>query len=381
MGELLSIAGWQLYDQIISPDDRAMLEKQLAEPTQLQVAEGRGEARIPWEFVYDGLPSSSNRPGRKTQRTQETAVFDPDNFWGFKHIIERSDSRYGRKSDMLYTEMNTPIFLTHIGSDTPDSVTVDQSIRNLADSGSNSKEHQALASLDDFFASFGEASNSPRLYILRSKAGTDQGETWISFGFDATGKVNLSELRRQMSLYFNTSEIQVICFDLNIDYDDLSGDSKNSKILELITYAQRRGILDELVAAVQRLRPHMRSEELSRSQLRLTRRELESRSVKAQLNAVLILDVDAGLVQAEDWSAWLSLFYKMGFVGVLAPTTAPDLKDSWPFMEQFIQQFLSGVPIGEALREARHWLWQEKKDPRGLIYAYFGSTNLSLHST
>ena len=100
-------------------------------------------------------------------------------------------------------------------------------------------------------------------------------------------------------------------------------------------------VRSQLIEAIERNRPDVLSDySLSRKQVRLTRRELESWSTTAQLNAILILDVDTGLVQAEDWSAWLSLFYRMGFAGVVAPTIAPDLGRLWPFMQRFIQGFL-----------------------------------------
>ncbi|MCA9920274.1 MAG: hypothetical protein KC445_20100, partial [Anaerolineales bacterium] len=46
-------------------------------------------------------------------------------------------------------------------------------------------------------------------------------------------------------------------FELDIVYENLSGQSLDAKALSLVTYAQRHGLYDRLVAAVQAARPHL----------------------------------------------------------------------------------------------------------------------------
>ena len=366
MGQMLGSAGWQLYDQIISPNDRSALEKRLAEPTRLQVAEGRGEERIPWEIVYDDL------------QTPQTAVINPEHFWGFKHVIERPFSGYGRKND-TFAVSEKPMILAHIGSDAPQAAPVDQSLQEWSASDTGSVKFQPLASPEEFFSSLNMTTDQPRIYLLRTSAGVEKGETWIGFGYEETDRTDLQTLRKVLVDGFNLDELKTLAFDLGINYDNLyDGGGKDGFARELILFCQRNGIMSKLIAYIIKEREYM-ARSLSKSYTRLTRQQLESRSKKpAQLNAILILDVDNGLVQAEDWSAWLGLFYRLGFAGIIAPTIAPDLEGSWAFVEHFIQQFLQGEPIGTALRETRRWLWQEKSDPRGLFYAHFGSPDLRL---
>jgi hypothetical protein len=65
-----------------------------------------------------------------------------------------------------------------------------------------------------------------------------------------------SRLRDVLTTYFSNSELQSLAFDLDIDYDDLPGNTKSAKARELIVYLDRRGRLDELVRLVRIQRPN-----------------------------------------------------------------------------------------------------------------------------
>ena len=62
-------------------------------------------------------------------------------------------------------------------------------------------------------------------------------------------------LRRNMLECFNISEIEAMCFGLKIDYEEISGTEKDSKVRGLILYCGRRNLLEELIAACKELRP------------------------------------------------------------------------------------------------------------------------------
>lgn len=64
-------------------------------------------------------------------------------------------------------------------------------------------------------------------------------------------------LRDQMNQYFSVSELRTLCFDLGIDYEDLAGSTKQLKVIELIGFVQRRGILDNLIKLLASQRPHV----------------------------------------------------------------------------------------------------------------------------
>ncbi len=54
-----------------------------------------------------------------------------------------------------------------------------------------------------------------------------------------------------LTQYFNSSELTDLAWDMNIDYEEIAGETKSAKARNLITYCQRRGRLDQLIAVVQ----------------------------------------------------------------------------------------------------------------------------------
>jgi hypothetical protein len=75
-------------------------------------------------------------------------------------------------------------------------------------------------------------------------------------------KISLTEQRKQwrrnMTEVFNLSELKDICFDMGINYDDLSGhDKRGDLVRELLAFAERVGRLHELIQVCQQERPHL----------------------------------------------------------------------------------------------------------------------------
>jgi hypothetical protein len=66
-----------------------------------------------------------------------------------------------------------------------------------------------------------------------------------------------SRLLTFLNTYFSESELRALCFELEIDFENLEGSTKNGKALALIQYCQRRGRFEELAAHVQQVRPDM----------------------------------------------------------------------------------------------------------------------------
>jgi hypothetical protein len=64
-------------------------------------------------------------------------------------------------------------------------------------------------------------------------------------------------LREALDQTFSKDELRTLCVDLGIDYEDIPGDGKDSLVRELVAYVERRGRLPELIAYVQRARPHL----------------------------------------------------------------------------------------------------------------------------
>jgi len=65
------------------------------------------------------------------------------------------------------------------------------------------------------------------------------------------------QLREILVSNFSDAELRELAFSLNIDYEELSGGAKGSKVIELIGYCQRRGRLGDLEQAVVERRPNL----------------------------------------------------------------------------------------------------------------------------
>ena len=62
-------------------------------------------------------------------------------------------------------------------------------------------------------------------------------------------------LRRILVTYYNQEELDTLCFDLSIEYDDLPGEGKAGKARELITHLARRSRIHELIKIGKQQRP------------------------------------------------------------------------------------------------------------------------------
>lgn len=62
-----------------------------------------------------------------------------------------------------------------------------------------------------------------------------------------TANTGLATLRRNLETYFSLEELKTLCFDLNITYDNLPGDTLTAKSRELINYSQRNGRISALI--------------------------------------------------------------------------------------------------------------------------------------
>lgn len=79
----------------------------------------------------------------------------------------------------------------------------------------------------------------------------------------ATAPVSPQQLRVALNSYFNDDELRDLCFTLGIDYENLGGDTKSEKVLELIQYCERHGRSDDLINTIQRYRPNVDWEHLA----------------------------------------------------------------------------------------------------------------------
>lgn len=68
---------------------------------------------------------------------------------------------------------------------------------------------------------------------------------------------DLARLRDQLAKHFNLQELQDLCFDLDIQYDDLPGLTQGDKARGIIQYCQRHNRLDDLIKRCMKLRPNV----------------------------------------------------------------------------------------------------------------------------
>lgn len=104
--------------------------------------------------------------------------------------------------------------------------------------------------------SFGQGNNQQGMNV--HIGGDVAGGNIIKGNTVSTGEasVDLPRLRQLLVQFFNDGELRDLCFDLGIDYDNLPGSGKSDKARELVAYAQRRGIMANLLAACRQQRPH-----------------------------------------------------------------------------------------------------------------------------
>lgn len=80
---------------------------------------------------------------------------------------------------------------------------------------------------------------------------------------EAPGELNWhTRLRQVLVSYFNEDELQALCFDLRVDYDDLEGENKTQKTIALIMQMARLDRIDELISLCSELRPNIPWSEL-----------------------------------------------------------------------------------------------------------------------
>ncbi len=77
-------------------------------------------------------------------------------------------------------------------------------------------------------------------------------------GSTISAEIDPTRLRQLFSENFDQSELRILCFDLKVDFDQLKGEIKEEKIIELILYMARHHRLEELLARCRELRPSVR---------------------------------------------------------------------------------------------------------------------------
>lgn len=70
-------------------------------------------------------------------------------------------------------------------------------------------------------------------------------------------RLNVRPLLGQIHSTFNLEELQRMCFELSIEYEDLPGTTRQAKVVSLVKYALRHNRLSDLLEALHTARPHI----------------------------------------------------------------------------------------------------------------------------
>lgn len=70
-------------------------------------------------------------------------------------------------------------------------------------------------------------------------------------------QINKVKLFNLISQFYNQEDLQSLSFEMLIDYDDLGGADKFSKVRELVWHCERRARTDELIGLLKETRPHV----------------------------------------------------------------------------------------------------------------------------
>lgn len=69
-------------------------------------------------------------------------------------------------------------------------------------------------------------------------------------------QVSRTKLRTALNELFSSGELRTLCFDLDIEYENLAGGGKSEKVVSLVRHAERHNLYERLVAYVKNARPH-----------------------------------------------------------------------------------------------------------------------------
>lgn len=65
-----------------------------------------------------------------------------------------------------------------------------------------------------------------------------------------------ADFRKYLNRWFGLADLETLCFDLDIPFDEVRGDGLDSTIVRLIFYCERHGRISDLLRRCSELRPH-----------------------------------------------------------------------------------------------------------------------------
>jgi hypothetical protein len=95
----------------------------------------------------------------------------------------------------------------------------------------------------------------PQLLARLERYYRQMEETRADVGSEEPEREYLTQLREILSSRFNLEELRTLCFDLDVDYENLSGEGLTAKARELVAFLENRGRLSALIEWMKQGRP------------------------------------------------------------------------------------------------------------------------------
>lgn len=100
----------------------------------------------------------------------------------------------------------------------------------------------------------GQNAQSSPVPVEESIRNVESGPTPVD---EVPDTLSPEKFRERLSMHFDMSELVSLCFDLNVKWEDLAGETITRKVIELIRHMERRGRKHELIEKCQKLRPRV----------------------------------------------------------------------------------------------------------------------------
>lgn len=182
---------------------------------------------------------------------------------------------------------------------------------------------------------------------------------------------DLATLRRLLNEHFSLGELHNLCHDLGIDFENLPGDTKESKARELVEYCDRRDQLDDLLKRCQGLRPKVQWPDFAEERQSGNERELALDKL-LELRKLLDLSWDTFVSHNEQRNKLQRTLYKNHTGQIPAYKGYDDLfykmYDVMNDEERELFDYIRGVTKSSMRRFNERLLeWVENNDPRKFV--------------
>lgn len=131
-----------------------------------------------------------------------------------------------------------------------------------------------------------------------------------------TEAVDRTQLRKILQKSFSISELKELCFELNIEPEDLSNQNRSAFVIDLINYCYRRDSLPKLVEEAQKTRPNNNWQNARRDPNQITEYNIENVHVLNRINNKLhsYPIIEGSSIQRELTSVFLTDLAKLATV-------------------------------------------------------------------